>query len=130
MKTRLILPISLFLILITSCSKMDDDTMKALDPDTAGDVSVDRFSAEAAHLFVRTAENGFPAANAAIDFDAIPAFITKGLGPNGEMTQYYNFDVMSTTPAPIYVLFRENETAPVAGQLNIVNVIPGSPYYN
>ena len=50
--------------------------------------------------------------------------------PNGENTIYYNFDVLSTTPAPIYVLFRSGETEPVAGQLNIVDVIPGDAGYN
>ncbi len=63
-------------------------------------------------------------------FRAIPAFNTHGLGPNGEKTIYYNFDVLSTTPAPIYVLFRMGETTPVSGQLNIVNVIPGDAGYN
>src|SRR5213075_1587084 len=42
----------------------------------------------------------------------------------------YNFDVQPTAPAPIYVLFRAGETAPVAGQLNIVDVVPGVPGYN
>ena len=43
---------------------------------------------------------------------------------------YYNFDVQSTTPAPIYVLFRKGESSPVPGQLNIVDVIPGDSGYN
>ena len=43
---------------------------------------------------------------------------------------YTNFDVQSTTPAPIYVLFRKGESAPVAGQPNIVDVIPGDPGHN
>lgn len=113
-----------------ACEKDEDPMIVPLDPDTAGDASVDRFSSAAAHLFVRTADNGFPGANEPVDFDAIPAFITKGLGPDGEMTQYYNFDVMSTTPAPIFVLFRTGEDMPVDGQLNIVDVIPGDAGYN
>ncbi len=116
--------------LFMACEKDEDSMPVPLDPDTAGDMPVDRFSSNAAHLFVRTAENGFPGANEPVDFDAIPAFITKGLGPNGEMTQYYNFDVMSTTPAPIFVLFREGEDMPVDGQLNIVDMIPGDAGYN
>jgi hypothetical protein len=52
------------------------------------------------------------------------------LGPNGEKSIYYNFDVLSTTPAPIYVLFRSGDTASVKGQLNIVNVVPGDTGYN
>jgi hypothetical protein len=38
-----------------------------------------------------------------------------------------HFDVQSTTPAPIYVLHRKGEMSPVAGQLNIVDMIPGNP---
>ncbi len=113
----------------TAC--MDEDKSSApLDPDTAGDVSIDRFGPGFAHLFMRTQENGFPGANEPVDFDAIPAFNTHGLGPNGENTVYYNFDVLSTTPAPIYVLFRSGETESVSGQLNIVDVIPGDEGYN
>jgi hypothetical protein len=128
-KTFLILPF--VLITAISCSKKDDDTgPEPLDPDTAPEVEVDRFSSTAGHLFVRDANNGFPGPNAPVDFDAIPAFITMGLGPGGEMVEYYNFDVMSTTPAPIWVLFKDGEDTPVGGQLNIINVLPGDPGYN
>jgi hypothetical protein len=61
--------------------------------------------------------------------DAAP-FVTQGIGPDGKIVRYYNFDVMPETPAPIYVLFRSGETQPVAGQQNIVNVIPGDPGYS
>ena len=64
-----------------------------------------------------------------MDFDK-PPFVTTGLGPHGETVMYYNFDVQSTTPAPIYVLFRAGESSPVDGQLNIVDVIPGDKGYN
>ena len=100
-----------------------------VDPDTEKVVSVDRFSMEAGHLFVRTEENGLPGPNEPIDFDMAP-FITKGLGPNGELISYYNFDVQPTEPAPIYVLFREGEDHPVEGQMNIIDVIPGDEGYN
>ena len=100
-----------------------------LDPDTAPRASVDRFSGTAGTLFIRDASNGLPAANTAVNFDQAP-FITTGLGPMGEIIQYYNFDVQPTTPAPIYVLFREGESQPVAGQLNIIDVIPGDAGYN
>lgn len=99
------------------------------DPATAPRVAVDRFSSAAGMLFVRTATNGMPAANAPIDMDTGP-FITTGLGPGGEHIKYYNFDVQPTAPAPIYVLIRQGESAPVAGQLNIVDVIPGQQGYN
>ena len=90
---------------------------------------MDRFSEDAGTLMVRDTSNGLPAANEAIDYDEEP-FITKGFGPNGETVEYYNFDVQSTTPAPIYVLFAEGETNPVSGQLNIIDVIPGDNGYN
>jgi hypothetical protein len=99
------------------------------DPVTAVRVPIDRFSASAAMLFVRTAENGLPAANAPIDMDTGP-FITSGLGPNGERITYYNFDVQPVGPAPIFVLYREGQSTPVQGQLNIVDVIPGEAGYN
>jgi hypothetical protein len=130
MKARIILTSLLVLAFFNACKKDDNMGPKPLDPDTAGDVNIDRFSAAFAHLFVRTPENGLPAANQPVDFDAIPAFNTHGLGPNGEKTIYYNFDVLSTTPAPIYALFRMGESTPVEGQLNIVNVIPGDAGYN
>ncbi|NIP58925.1 MAG: hypothetical protein GWM92_11440, partial [Gemmatimonadetes bacterium] len=64
-----------------------------------------------------------------IDFDQAP-FITRGLGPDGQSASYYNFDAMPTTPAPIFVLFREGSSTPVEGQLNIVDVVPGDEGYN
>ncbi len=99
------------------------------DPDKAEVVSVDRFSADAGNLMVRDGSNGLPEANEAINYDMGP-FITKGLGPQGEMVEYYNFDVQPTAPAPIFVLFRNGESTPVEGQLNIINVIPGDAGYN
>ncbi|QQS36625.1 MAG: T9SS type A sorting domain-containing protein [Ignavibacteriales bacterium] len=100
-----------------------------VDPDTAMKASIDRFSVGTGMLFVRDTTNNLPGPNAPIDFDQGP-FITKGLGKNGELVSYYNFDVQPTQPAPIYVLFREGETSPVEGQLNIVGVIPGDAGYN
>jgi len=99
------------------------------DPDTASHAVIDRFSAEAGNLFIRDESNGLPEANMPIDFDQEP-FITKGLGPNGELISYYNFDVQPTEPAPIYVLFREGESTPVEGQMNIIDDIPGEADYN
>src|SRR5262249_55073949 len=80
-------------------------------------------------LMVRTSTNGLPAANAAIDFDQ-PPFVTQGFTPDGHVTRYYNFDVRPTAPAPIYVLIRAGSSTPLAGQLNIVDVIPGDAGYN
>jgi len=99
------------------------------NPDTAPQVSIDRFSAKAGKLQVRTATNDLPGPNQPVNFDRGP-FITQGFGPDGAPVRYYNFDVQSTTPAPIYALFRVGENRPVEGQLNIVDVIPGEKGYN
>jgi hypothetical protein len=113
---------------LESCSD-DNDVVKIHDVVNAEKISVDRFSATAGHLMVRDANNGLPAANVAINFDQGP-FITKGKGPTGQNVEYYNFDVQSVDPAPIYVLFKEGESSPVAGQLNIIDVLPGEANYN
>lgn len=113
-----------------SCS--DDDGMntpEGKDPDTAEEVSIDRFSETAATLMVRTEANGLPKANEPIDYDQAP-FITTGLGPEGEVVEYYNFDVQPLAPAPIYVFFKEGSSSPVEGQLNVINVVPGDNGYN
>lgn len=122
--------VSSFLVLM-ACSKNSDAPAAAQprNPDTAETPSIDRFSATAGHLMVRTTANGLPAANAAINFDQGP-FITKGFGPAGQTVDYYNFDVQPTAPAPIYVLFKSGQSTPVNGQLNIINVIPGDAGYN
>ena len=52
MKTQLFIPIFSVCTLFISCEKDTDNGPRPLDPDTAGDVSVDRFSSAAAHLFV------------------------------------------------------------------------------
>jgi len=101
-----------------------------LNPDTAPVVAVDRFSDAFAHLFARSKNSSLPAANAPIDFDQGAPFITHGLGPDGGKVTYYNFDVLPTKPAPIYVLFAQGDSSPVAGQLNVIGVIPGDPGYN
>ena len=103
--------------------------MVAMDPMKAEHAVIDRFSAAAGHLQMRDSRNGLPGPNQPVDFDKGP-FVTTGLGPKGETVMYYNFDVQPTTPAPIYVLFRAGESSPVVGQLNIVDVIPGTAGYN
>ena len=117
------------LLVTAACSDDDPTGPQPLDPDTAPVVSVDRFSDAAGTLFVRSENPDLPGPDAPIDMDTAP-FITDGLGPDGGLITYYNFDVQSTTPAPIYVLFREGESEPVSGQLNIVDVIPGDAGYN
>ncbi|MGD8600780.1 MAG: hypothetical protein PVF90_01110 [Gemmatimonadota bacterium] len=118
-------------VVLTGCG--DDNTgpepPTPLDPATAPRVTVDRFSDEAATLFKRSENAAFPAAGEAIDLDEAP-FITQGLGPDGQVVRYYNFDVMPTEPAPIFVLFAEGSSTPVDGQLNIVDVVPGDAGYS
>ncbi len=134
MQSLKILLVSLYLItlLIAGCSDEKNPVsppVTGVDPSTAPKAVIDRFSTDAGNLFVRDGNNELPAANAPINFDQTP-FITQGLGPDGEIIKYYNFDVMPLESAPIFVLFREGESDPVPNQLNIVNVIPGDAGYN
>lgn len=101
----------------------------ARNPDATAVVAVDRFSDSFAHLFKRSANPALPSPNAPIDCDSGP-FVTHGLGPNGEKVTYYNFDVLPTAPAPIYVFFTEGSGTQVRGQLNVVDELPGEPGYN
>jgi len=125
-KLRLFLSV---LILFAACKKDDSKPgAQTKDPNTAEMASVDRFSSTAGHLQVRTSANGLPAADMPVDFDKAP-FITKGLTPDGKSVDYYNFDMQSTKPAPIWVLFREGQSTSVEGN-NIIDVIPGDTGYN
>lgn len=128
-KVFLSLPVIVGMMVISASCKKSDNNPVPKDPNTAEQAFIDRFSATAGHLQVRTATNGLPAANAAINFDQGP-FITEGLSPTGTMIQYYNFDIRPVMPAPIYVLYKTGDNNPVAGQLNIVDVIPGDANYN
>lgn len=113
----------------TGGMKPPKSMMMGMDPAKSEHVSIDRFSATAGHLQVRDGMNKIPGPNQPVDFDK-PPFVTTGLGPHGEVVMYYNFDVQPTAPAPIYVLFREGDTMPVAGQLNIVDAVPGDAGYS
>jgi len=42
---------------------------------------------------------------------------------------YYNFDLQPTTPAPIWLFFKNGQSSPIPGQ-NIINVLPGEAGYN
>jgi hypothetical protein len=103
---------------------------KPVDPAQAPVAAVDRFSDKAAHLQLRTPENHLPGPNQPVDFDSGP-FITQGLAPKtGKPVRYYNFDVQTTMPAPVYVLYREGEDKPVEDQLDIIDTLPGETGYN
>jgi hypothetical protein len=126
--TNVIAGVLLSFSLLVSCTK-DEDPAVGMDINSATRVSVDRFSAIAGHLMVRTNENGLPGANVPINFDQ-PPFITTGFDRTGAVTSYYNFDIQPTTPDEIYVFFEEGSTTPINGQNNIINTIPGDPGYN
>lgn len=116
--------------LVLACGDDDSVTNPVVpQPDNAPRASVDRFSDAAGMLFRRSAMPSLPGPNQAINLDQAP-FITQGFGPAGQRVRYYNFDVVPVVPAPIYVLFRAGETQPVAGQLNVVDAIPGDPGYS
>lgn len=118
----------LLLALVVACSDDGTGPEGPTDPDDAPRATIDRFSDDAGHLFVRSANAALPGAGEAIDFDEAP-FITQGLGPDGQVVRYYNFDVQATAPAPIFALFYDNGD-PVSGQLNILDVVPGDDGYN
>jgi hypothetical protein len=129
MKMKLIITLIALAAVFSACQKDDEMLPMPRDPGTAEKAAIDRFSSEAGHLMVRDGSNGIPGANEAINFDQ-PPFITQGIGPNGEVVKYYNFDVQPEKSAPIYVLFRNGESTPVDGQLNIIDVIPGDAGYS
>jgi len=104
-----------------------DSGMEPTDPADASRASVDRFSEAAGTLHVRANNPNLPGADEPIDFDA--NFLTQGYGPDGDIVEYYDFDVQPTAPAPIYAFFRENGD-PVEGQLNVVGTVPGEEGYN
>ena len=99
------------------------------DPDQAPIAKVDRFSDAAGKLLVRSADKRLPGPNQPIDFDT-PPFNVLGFSPAGEPTLYYHLDVQSTTPAPVYIFYREGEDKPVASQLDIIDTLPGEKGYN
>ena len=99
------------------------------DPDQAPIATVDRLSDAAGTLLKRSGDTRLPAPNEPIDFDAAP-LNTLGLSPSGEPVLYYHLDVQSTTPAPVYILYREGEDAPVQNQLDIIDTLPDEKGYN
>jgi hypothetical protein len=103
--------------------------LEASDPERAPVASVDRFSDTAGTLLRRSADKRLPGPNEPIDFDAQP-LNTLGLSPSGEPVLYYHLDVQSTTPAPVYILYRDGEDKPVAGQLHVIDTLPGEKGYN
>lgn len=90
---------------------------------------IDRFSAAAGHLMQRAAKRGLPGPDQPIDLDH-PPFITQGLAPDGSIVRYYNFDVQSPKPATLYRLTHAGTREAIAGQLDLVDTLPGEPGYS
>jgi len=88
---------------------------------------IDRFSVQAGHLLTRDKRPDLPAPGQPIDLDK-PPFITQGLAPTGKPVRYYNFDIQSDVPAPLYTFRRGGK--PIDGQLDVVDVIPGGAGYS
>lgn len=124
-----ILTAGIALLAFASCKKDQSVAVVSKNISTVAKAPIDRFSSLFGHLFVRTATNGLPVANAAINFDAAP-FITTGFSPSGAITQYYNFDAQSATPDDIYVFYTTGASSPLAGQFNVIPTIPGDKGYS
>jgi hypothetical protein len=107
----------------------DSSLAMVMDPMKSPQVAVDRFGGMAGHVLMRDAMHPLPAAGMAVDFDA-PPFLVTALGPRGEVVMYYNFDVQASAPAPLYMLYAKGSMDPVAGQLPIVDALPGDPGYS
>jgi hypothetical protein len=97
------------------------------EPTGAQPLVIDRFSAAAGTLQVRTANNRLPGPGQPVDFD-LPPFITQSWGPAGEVIRYYNFDVQPTTPALMYAFYVDEEE--LTAQHRVVDVVPGQPGYS
>jgi hypothetical protein len=90
---------------------------------------IDRFSAAAGHLMVRNTNHALPGPDQPIDLDH-PPFITQGLAPDGSFVRYYNFDVQNPKPATLYRLTHAGKREGIAGQLDLVDTLPGDASYS
>lgn len=113
-----------------ACGSSDESGGGAsgIDPDGAEVVSVDRFSGPNAALYQRDANADLPGPNEPIDFSTGP-FITRGLGPEGGVVRYYNFDERSLVPGVIYELV-DGSGQPVPEQLPVIDSVPADDGYN
>jgi hypothetical protein len=128
-------------LIIAALLALNSQPVKAasqpVDPAKTTIAAVDRFSDSAGTLLRRSADNHLPGPNEPIDFDTPPSglipsdnFNVWGFSPAGEPALYYHLDVQSTTPAPVYILYREGEDKSVADQLDIIDTLPGEQGYN
>jgi putative oxidoreductase len=114
---------------IATSSGVARAALQPVDPAHAPVAAVDRFNDKAGTLLLRSTDTRLPGPNEPIDFDT-PPLNNLGFTPTGERTLYYRLDVQSTTPAPVYILYREGEDKPVASQLDIIDTLPGEKGYN
>lgn len=91
-----------------------------------GSLVIDRFSDAAGHLIVRSKNPALPAPDQPIDLEHFP-FVTRGLGPDGAVVEYYHFDVQRDRPATLFRLRRAG-THEVLG--DVVDALPGDATYN
>jgi hypothetical protein len=94
-----------------------------------GAIVIDRFDKRAGHLLVRDERPDLPGPGQPIDFDR-PPFLTQGLGPDGIPVRYYNFDVQRDTPALLYRFTHAGTHEPIAGQHDVVDMLPGDAAYS
>ena len=97
-------------------------------PDYISIVPVDRFSDAAGTFFRRSEVSDLPGPGEPVDFDE-ERFLLRGVGPNGGPVEFYHFDVCTPVPAVAYVLVDRREN-PIAGQLNIFDLVPGDEGYS
>jgi hypothetical protein len=114
----------LALIAALSSAGCGDDGPTGLDPDDAPVVAVDRFGSFG-QIHSRDSDPSLPGPGEPVDFAAMT---TRGLGPDGQKVQYYNFDVQSRVPMVAYQLVLPSGV-PVAGQLPIIDAVPGDDGY-
>src|ERR1044071_6780360 len=118
---------SLAVLWVAGCAHPALPSDAAATSSGAEPVVIDRFSAAAGTLQVRTASNGLPGPGQPVDFDH-PPFITQSWGPAGEVIRYYNFDVQPTTAAKMYVFYVGEQE--LTTQHRVVDVIPGQRGYS
>lgn len=118
-----------------ACAKPEPPFPAAKVVDDAPVAAIDRFAPGVATLFNREAPvfnpsvvaDILPDANAPIDMDT--HFLVYALGPKGEKVTYYALDISSPTAARAFTVHGE-DGEPIAGQLPILETIPGDAGYN
>jgi len=116
-------PITLAVVLLLGCGPRHGTSRANAEP------VIDRFSDAAGHLMTRSKRTSLPGPGKPIDFDH-PPFITQGLGPDGKPVRYYNFDVQSDVPAPLYRPTRPGKREAIPEQPDLVDVLPGEAGYS